>query len=73
MKIDELVASTRPNISVRANSFSAGPPNSASGAIARNKASEVPIVRESVSLMLRSMISLNGLLGELPRFSRTRS
>ena len=48
MKIDELVARTRPKSSVSANCCSAGPPKKASGAMARNKATLVPTVRDRI-------------------------
>jgi hypothetical protein len=62
MNIEELVASARPNRRTTANSRRAGPPKSASGTIARKRATEVPMVRVRVSLMLRSISSASGIL-----------
>ncbi len=55
--VEDEVARMIPNSIVQANSSSASPPNSARGSVARNVASEVPIVRESVSLIDRSIRS----------------
>ena len=55
MKIEELVASTKPNRRAIANYRKAGPPKSASGAMARNRAADVPMVRASASLRLMLM------------------
>lgn len=73
MKMDELVARQSPNRSVIANCWSAGPPNTANGAVARKSASDVPIVRDRVSLIERSTISRSGLCRITRMFSRTRS
>src|SRR5690606_19895802 len=73
MKIDDEVPTTMPNSMPMAKTSTASPPMKASGIMARKVVTDVKIVRESVSLMLRSISSRRGMVLYLRRFSRIRS